>query len=280
MEEKKKFSDVKNTESKEEDESISKTTSKLESDEELLPCTICDKKIFTSMEGLKQHYTQYHPKEIIPYPKKSEKKRIIVGNTSTYIPEKFRHDNTTHKWMIYIRGPPDDPNLSFVKMLKVYIDESYEPNHIIELTSPPYHITKRGWGEFPYKVVVYFKNSEMNKPVEIIHHLKLDKTNSGKDVLSPEKHFDIELKHGRPSLKKPEKVESPKPEIKEIPKKKPTKPVVESLEPILSKKEMIIKENALKYPLISEKSMPYPVAKTEEQFLSWSLGKKKAIKVK
>lgn len=288
-----KEKDRKSLEGQSKDLQISKNTSselsKLKSeneqkDDDFGPCTICDRKQFTSLEELKKHYTLLHPNETPQVQKKSEKKRIIVGNTSKFIPEKSRHDNTTHKWMIYIRGPPDDPNLSFVKMLKVYIDESYEPNHIIDLVQPPYHISRRGWGEFPYKVIVFFKNSEMNKPVEISHYLKLDKTQCGKDVLSPETHIDIELKHGKPQPKKEIKIESPVPtpkvEVKtEPPKKKVTK-VVEKPEVILNEKEMIIKENAIKCPLITEKSMPYPVAKTEEQFQAWSLGKKKAIEVR
>lgn len=39
--------------------------------------------------------------------KSNIRKTVVVGNTSTYIPEEQRDEsaNYTHKWMIYIRGP-------------------------------------------------------------------------------------------------------------------------------------------------------------------------------
>ena len=73
------------------------------------------------------------------------RKRIIVGNTSRYIPEKLREsgDQFTHKWMIYIRGPPSDSDLSYIKSFRVFIHESFAPNHIVDLSTPPFHITRR-----------------------------------------------------------------------------------------------------------------------------------------
>ncbi|PIO31546.1 hypothetical protein AB205_0072630 [Aquarana catesbeiana] len=36
---------------------------------------------------------------------------------------------------------------------------------------PPFHLTRRGWGEFPVRVQIHFKDSQ-NKRIDIIHNLK------------------------------------------------------------------------------------------------------------
>jgi len=37
---------------------------------------------------------------------------------------------------------------------------------------PPFHLTRRGWGEFPVRVQIHFKDSQ-NKRIDIIHNLKV-----------------------------------------------------------------------------------------------------------
>lgn len=58
--------------------------------------------------------------------------------------------------------------------------------------SPPFHIARRGWGEFPLRVRLYFKCS-LNKPVDIVHNLKLDKSHSGRQTLGNETVFEMNL---------------------------------------------------------------------------------------
>ncbi|KAF2076794.1 hypothetical protein CYY_001920 [Polysphondylium violaceum] len=102
------------------------------------------------------------------------KKRIIVGNTSTQIsPERRGGDKSTHKWMVYVRGPSMESDISyFVKKVWIYLHESFAPNDIIEISNPPFHLTKRGWGEFPLRIKLFFHDTK-NKPIDIIHNLKL-----------------------------------------------------------------------------------------------------------
>lgn len=61
------------------------------------------------------------------------KKRIIVGNTSMYIPEgngignenlillerREAHDTYTHKWMVYVRGPKEVTSIVFSMELTI-----------------------------------------------------------------------------------------------------------------------------------------------------------------
>lgn len=123
------------------------------------------------------------------------KKRIIVGNTSKYISIDRREDNdkSTHKWMVYVRGPPEDPNIDrFISRVWFFLHPSYRPNDIVEVNRPPFHLTRRGWGEFPVRVQLHFVDPR-NKRVDIIHELKLDRTYTGLQTLGSETVVDLEL---------------------------------------------------------------------------------------
>ncbi|KAL0481504.1 YEATS domain-containing protein [Acrasis kona] len=125
------------------------------------------------------------------------KKRIIVGNTSHFVPLAHREsdDAYTHKWTVYARGTSEEPLLStFIKKIRIFLHPSFEPNHIVDLWQPPYHLSRRGWGEFPITLQVHFRgNSSVNKPLDLIHPLMLDQSNSGKVINSPESIIDVEL---------------------------------------------------------------------------------------
>ncbi|XP_021347557.1 YEATS domain-containing protein 2-like isoform X2 [Mizuhopecten yessoensis] len=123
------------------------------------------------------------------------KKRIIVGNVSKYIPVDRREENDqpTHKWMVYVRGPKDQPHIDhFVKKVWFLLHPSYRPNDLVEVSHPPFHLTRRGWGEFPVRVQLHFKDTR-NKRLDIIHQLKLDRTYTGLQTLGAETVVDVEL---------------------------------------------------------------------------------------
>ena len=115
-------------------------------------------------------------------PRASEHKhkhRIVVGNVSKWIPENQREGVSTHKWMVYVRGDEENPSLPEVGRVRYTLHPSYKPHDEVDVDAPPWQLTRRGWGEFPLRVLIFFKNTE-NKSVEMVHHLKLDKTHSGK----------------------------------------------------------------------------------------------------
>ncbi|KAI8483943.1 YEATS domain-containing protein 2 [Branchiostoma belcheri] len=115
------------------------------------------------------------------------KKRIIVGNVSKYITADKREENdqSTHKWM----APRID---HFVKKVWFYLHPSYRPNDLVEISEPPFHLTRRGWGEFPVRVQLHFVDPR-HKKVDIIHQLKLDRTYTGLQTLGAETIVDVEL---------------------------------------------------------------------------------------
>ncbi|GFS06930.1 YEATS domain-containing protein 2 [Elysia marginata] len=123
------------------------------------------------------------------------KKKIIVGNVSKYIPVDSREasDMSSHKWMVYVRGPKTDADISgFVRKVWFFLHHSYKPNDLVEVSSPPFHLTRRGWGEFPVRVQLHFVDPR-NKKLDIIHHLKLDKTFTGLQTLGAETVVEVEI---------------------------------------------------------------------------------------
>ncbi|KAM9614072.1 YEATS domain-containing protein 2 isoform 4-T7 [Morphnus guianensis] len=123
------------------------------------------------------------------------KKTIVVGNVSKYIPPDKREENdqSTHKWMVYVRGSRREPSINhFVKKVWFFLHPSYKPNDLVEVREPPFHLTRRGWGEFPVRVQIHFKDSQ-NKRIDIIHNLKLDRTYTGLQTLGAETVVDVEL---------------------------------------------------------------------------------------
>jgi len=127
------------------------------------------------------------------------KKRIVVGNTSKHLkrecsenPDHRASDKATHKWMVYVRGAADDDISKFVKKVRFYLDSSYKPNDILEVSEHPFQITRRGWAPFVIRVQLFFKD-QRNKPVSVFHQIKLDQKNTGKETLGGETQVDVML---------------------------------------------------------------------------------------
>lgn len=120
---------------------------------------------------------------------------VIVGNVSKFLPAHLRDedDQFTHKWMVYVRGDKDSPNLDgIVKKVCFLLHSSYRPNDIVEVCNPPFHLVKRGWGEFQIRAQLHFKDPR-NKPVDLLHLLKLDKTCTGLQTSGAETVFELML---------------------------------------------------------------------------------------
>lgn len=140
------------------------------------------------------------PKSGVPEPqipsrgvRHKARKRIVVGNISKWIPPDWREDEATHKWTVYVRGDKENPDLSdFVTKVRFFLDPSYRPNDVVEVTSSPFHLSRRGWGEFCLRVQIHFKNSS-GKPIDVLHELKLDKTFTGLQTLGSETVVDVWL---------------------------------------------------------------------------------------
>jgi hypothetical protein len=101
------------------------------------------------------------------------KKRVIIGNTSRFIPDEEREagDQSTHKWMVYVRGVSEEPSVyHFISSVTFFLHPSYKPNDLVTIINPPFHLTRRGWGEFPVRVQLHLRDG---KKVDVIHNLKV-----------------------------------------------------------------------------------------------------------
>jgi hypothetical protein len=75
----------------------------------------------------------------------------------------------------------------------IFLDESFPLPRIIELRVPPFRWVSYGWGEFNLKIRLLFCNPSKNKPMDVVHPLKLDPGKSGREVTGYEGYFDVEL---------------------------------------------------------------------------------------
>ena len=54
-----------------------------------------------------------------------------------YIPvdKRDENDQATHKWMVYVRGGADEPDISgYVSKVWFFLHPSYRPNDLVEIT--------------------------------------------------------------------------------------------------------------------------------------------------
>ncbi|CAD0251389.1 unnamed protein product [Spodoptera exigua] len=120
--------------------------------------------------------------------------RIVIGNTSKYAPAASLADRSTHKWLLYIRGPASAPDLSrLLTAVTVRLHHSYAPHHTVHIDKPPYHVSRRGWGEFPAKIELHFALPERNRPATVEHTIKLDRNYTGMQMLGAETLIDVWL---------------------------------------------------------------------------------------
>ena len=106
----------------------------------------------------------------------------------------FKYTMFMHIFFYPIVGDKNNPDVSdVVEKVRFLLHQSYHPNDQIEVTKAPYQLTRRGWGEFTARLQIYFKNSQQNKPLNILHNLKLDKTYTGLQTVGAETVADVWL---------------------------------------------------------------------------------------
>lgn len=250
--------------------------------------------------------------------KSNVRKTVVVGNTSTFVPDEQRDEsaNYTHKWMVYIRGPKEEPVLDWVKKVRIVLHESYHPNDKVEILHPPFQLERRGYGEFPIDIYLFFFDKHF-KPIKITHQLVLDKGTSNRTINGPETRVEIDLDEtfyqlskkkyneqvakykkdregsSEPSLKKQKlskvRQSSPTKQRERPPKSSsqdsdtfifnalPCMKFEVSLQRDMSNEEKLIHTLGSKYPLIVKDGIaPYMCAKSSDEFMQWTIGKRKA----
>ncbi|CAI2187663.1 14430_t:CDS:2 [Funneliformis geosporum] len=238
------------------------------------------------------------------------KRRIVVGNVSKWVAPEKRDPNLqkyTHKWMVYVAGPPHDLNVTpFIRKVRFYLHPSYRPHDIVDVVDSPFQLTRYGWGEFPIRIQIFFVDKR-NKPVDVIHALKLDDTHSGKQRLGDERAFDLELdrntefiasipEHNKQKRKLNIIQDSIQQNVSNV------KQMSVNIIPTQKKKEQnnegltledinciepLLNEAVQNYPLIlslsahaaRKSTLPYSTATSARVYLSWDLDRRKASEI-
>ncbi|XP_017121225.1 uncharacterized protein LOC108142054 [Drosophila elegans] len=125
---------------------------------------------------------------------------FVVGNTSKYIGEGSREKSNgeqalIYKWLVYVQGKGlPQPLGYYIKKVRFHLHHSYRPNDIVDVHSPPFQITRRGWGEFPMRIQLFFQEHLKQKPVQLMHTVVLDKTMCGLHTMGAETTVEIWLR--------------------------------------------------------------------------------------
>ena len=201
-------------------------------------------------------------------------KKLIVGNVSKYLLADSRKENdqSTHKWMVYVRTESgDDKEIDkYIKCVLFFLHPSYIPNDIVTVSKPPFQVTRRGWGEFPVRVQLHFRDSR-NKRFDVIHNLKLDKTYTGLQTLGAETIVNIELhKHANNEneIISKSSTPSPAPPAQENSSNKTESPTKQDKENTISKEDIEQLKLSLPLPVIADLKSKLPTAECASSCVS------------
>nr|XP_026488764.1 uncharacterized protein LOC113395378 [Vanessa tameamea] len=167
--------------------SLRPSTEKMEEEE---PCSSRPKKIPRQIDPKVNNVVTF---DEITRNKKKHRYRIIIGNTSKYAPPASRLDRSTHKWLLYVRGPPRADVSRVLRAVSVQLHHSYAPHHTVHIDKPPFQVSRRGWGEFPARVTLHFALPDRNRPATLTHTIKLDRHYTGLQTLGAETVADVWL---------------------------------------------------------------------------------------
>jgi len=95
---------------------------------------------------------------------------ILVGNLHEL---DYRHGpNNTHKWTMYVKGN----NLEPIFRVEFGLHPTFVPP-VIGMSTPPYQITRYGWGIFSINIEIHFKPEYKTSPKKISHMLSFNEDN-------------------------------------------------------------------------------------------------------
>jgi hypothetical protein len=188
--------------------------------------------------------------------------------------------------MIYLVEPPQSKQSAsaFITCVRFHLHPSYKPHDVVDITEAPFKLTRLGWGEFPIRIQLFFVDKKRNKTVDLIHHLKLDDSHSGKQLLGSERSIEIELDRNTdfkdtssaPSSSTNTATTTTAPQQQDT-----EPPATMAVKQRISLLGGILKECVRKLPIVRAgshgKILPYSCASSSKMFFKWSVGKRKAL---
>ncbi|XP_022660233.1 YEATS domain-containing protein 2-like isoform X1 [Varroa destructor] len=139
------------------------------------------------------HLEDQKPTKLETVVKSMEKVKFVIGNVSRYIGDEDPEDIVTHIWVTYVRLHPSEKLQiqDILSKVRFFLHPSYFPHDVVDVTSP-FQLKRKGWGEFSLRSQLHFVDP-LNKPVDVIHGLKLDKFKTGLQTLGGETIFEVML---------------------------------------------------------------------------------------
>ncbi|KAG7351288.1 YEATS family protein [Nitzschia inconspicua] len=95
---------------------------------------------------------------------------IVYGSIAYFLGKKA-DENQTHEWTLFLRGPNHEDLGPAISKVIFQLHPSFaQPTR--ELTTPPYKVTERGWGEFEAQIHIHWKDAT-EKTTIVNHTIKL-----------------------------------------------------------------------------------------------------------
>jgi len=118
---------------------------------------------------------------------------FVYGSVAFFLGKKA-DEYHTHRWTLYVRGPNNEDLSMAISKVVFQLHPSF-PQPVRELTSAPFEVTERGWGEFEAGIRIFWKDPN-EKAILVTHGIKLyppgmtqvTPTNTKEPVVS--EHYD------------------------------------------------------------------------------------------
>ncbi|EDW85244.1 uncharacterized protein Dwil_GK18381 [Drosophila willistoni] len=160
-------------------------STKLETDPDEEPCT--SRQAYERQQQQQQHQLELNASRL----NNKNKFVFVVGNTSKYIGQ----ESLAYKWLVYLQGKSlPQPLEAYIRKVRFHLHHTYRPNDIVDVHKPPFQLSRRGWGEFPMRIQLYFQEKLQQKPIQLMHTIVLDKTKCGLHTMGAETILEVWLK--------------------------------------------------------------------------------------
>mmetsp|Transcript_31659 Transcript_31659/g.43918 ORF Transcript_31659/g.43918 Transcript_31659/m.43918 type:complete len:207 (-) Transcript_31659:192-812(-) len=112
---------------------------------------------------------------------------ICYGTVAFWLGKKA-DEYRSHRWTVYIRHADNKDLSSIIDKVVFKLHDSFA-DPIREVRGAPFELTEFGWGEFEISIMLHFKDDVGEKPLELLHPLKLheEQTPGGADKISTKK---------------------------------------------------------------------------------------------
>uniref|UniRef100_A0A7S0KX24 YEATS domain-containing protein n=1 Tax=Asterionellopsis glacialis TaxID=33640 RepID=A0A7S0KX24_9STRA len=81
---------------------------------------------------------------------------LVYGSMAFYLGKKA-DEYSTHRWTLYLRGPNNEDLSTCVAKAIFQLHPSFA-QPVRELTTPPFEVTEKGWGEFEAQIKIVWKD--------------------------------------------------------------------------------------------------------------------------